>query len=82
MQEDYINFLRGLFKGTEPTKYVQLAYLTGILPIIKEKTQSALNNIDEFMMLSASNLAPYIGFTEDEVQNLAKDLARLLLRGV
>ncbi len=61
-----------MFKGTEPTKYVQLAYLTGILPIIKEKTQSALNNFDEFTMLSASNLAPYIGFTKDEVQKLAE----------
>ena len=48
VQEDYINFLRGMFKGTEPTKYIQLAYLTGILPIRKEKTQSALNNFDEF----------------------------------
>ena len=34
----------GMFKGIEPTKYIQLAYLTGILPIKKEKTQSALNN--------------------------------------
>ncbi len=73
VQEDYINFLRGLFKGTEPTKYIQLAYLTGILPIKREKTQSALNNFDEFTMLSASILAPYIGFTEDEVHKLAKD---------
>ena len=31
-QEEYINFLRAMFKGTEPTKYIQLAYLTGILP--------------------------------------------------
>lgn len=72
-QEDYINFLRGMFKGTEPTKYIQLAYLTGILSIKKEKTQSALNNFDEFTMLSASRLAPYIGFTENEVQKLAKE---------
>ncbi len=43
-QGEYITFLRGMFKGTEPTKYIQLAYLTGILPIKKEKTQSALNN--------------------------------------
>ena len=34
VQEEYINFLRGMFKGTEPTKYLQLAYLTGILPKI------------------------------------------------
>lgn len=72
-REDYITFLRGMFKGTEPTKYIQLAYLTGILPIKKEKTQSALNNFDEFTMLSASKLAPYIGFTEDEVEKLAEE---------
>ena len=72
VQEEYINFLRAMFKGTEPTKYIQLAYLTGILPIKKEKTQSALNNFDEFTMLSASNLAPYIGFTEAEVKKLSE----------
>ena len=72
-QEEYINFLRTLFKGTEPTKYIQLAYLTGILPVKKEKTQSALNNFDEFSMLSAGNLAPYVGFTEEEVQKLAEE---------
>ena len=72
-QDKYITFLRGMFKGTEPTKYIQLAYLTGIIPIKKEKTQSALNNFDEFTMLSASKLAPYIGFTEDEVKRLARE---------
>ena len=72
VQEDYINFLRGMFKGTEPTKYIQLAYLTGILPIKKEKTQSALNNFDEFTMLDAGVMAPYIGFTEAEVKDLCE----------
>ena len=71
IQNEYIRFLRGIFKGTEPTKYVQLAYLTGILPIKKEKTQSALNNFDEFTMVSPSILAQYIGFTEAEVQKLS-----------
>ncbi|MGM9569215.1 MAG: AAA family ATPase, partial [Phascolarctobacterium sp.] len=73
VQEEYISFLRGLFKGVEPTKYVQLAYLTGILPIKKEQTQSALNNFDEFTMLEASNLAQFVGFTEDEVQLLCQE---------
>lgn len=72
VQEEYINFLRGMFKGTEPTKYIQLAYLTGILPVRKEKTQSALNNFDEITMLQAGNLAPYIGFTEEEVKQLCE----------
>lgn len=71
VQEEYLNFLRGMFKGTEPTKYIQLAYLTGILPIKKEKTQSALNNFNEYTMLSAGGLSPYIGFTEEEVKALA-----------
>lgn len=70
IQEDYINFLRGMFKGTEPTKYIQLAYLTGILPIKKEKTQSAMNNFDEYTMLDPKIFAKYIGFTEEEVLNL------------
>ena len=68
IQNEYINFLRGMFKGTEPTKYIQLAYLTGILPIKKEKTQSAVNNLEEFTMLHSYELAPYIGFTENEVK--------------
>lgn len=70
VQEDYINFLRGMFKGTEPTKYIQLAYLTGILPIKKVSTQSALNNFDEFTMLDAKIFADYIGFTQEEVLQL------------
>ena len=72
VQDEYIRFLRGMFKGTEPTKYIQLAYLTGILPIKKEKTQSALNNFREYSMLNAGCLASYIGFTEDEVKALCE----------
>lgn len=72
VQTEYINFLRGMFKGTEPTKYIALAYLTGILPVKKLKTQSALNNFREFSMLSAGYLAPYVGFTEEEVMNLCE----------
>lgn len=80
-QENYINFLRGMFKETEPTRFISLAYLTGILPIKKMKTQSALNNFDEFTMLDAGALASYIGFTELEVEKLCdkyhKDFAEV-----
>ena len=72
IQEEYVNFLRGLFKGADPTRYTALAYLTGILPIKKYKTQSALNNFDEFTMLDPSVLAQYIGFTEQEVKFLCE----------
>lgn len=73
VQEKYINFLRGLFKGTEPAKFLHLAFMTGILPIKKVKTQSAMNNFYEFSMLDAKTLAPYIGFTEAEVKALCKE---------
>lgn len=76
IQEEYINFLRGLFKGSEPTKYISLAYLTGILPIKKLRTQSALNNFDEFTMLDSKVFAPYIGFTEEEVRDLCSKYHR------
>ena len=76
VQEEYINFLRGLFKGVEPTKYIALAYMTGILPIKKYQTQSALNNFDEYTMLDPDFLAPYIGFTEAEVKALCKQYQR------
>lgn len=76
VQEAYIHFLRSLFKDAEPTKYIRLAYLTGILPIKKETTQSALNNFDEFTMLEAANLAQYIGFTEEEVKVLCRKYGR------
>ena len=72
VQEEYIDFLRNLFKGVEPTKFIALAYMTGILPIKKYKTQSALNNFDEYTMLDPGFLAPYIGFTEAEVQALCE----------
>ena len=76
IQDEYLNFLRGMFKGVEPTKYIQLAYLTGILPIKKERAQSAVNNLDEFTMLQADELAPYIGFTENEVKGLCEKYDR------
>ena len=76
IQDEYLNFLRGMFKGVEPTKYIQLAYLTGILPIKKERAQSAVSNLDEFTMLQEDELAPYIGFTENEVKGLCEKYNR------
>ena len=72
IQEEYIDFLRTLFKGSHPTEFLHLAYLTGILPIKRVKTQSALNNFYEFSMLSAKTMAQYIGFTEEEVRELCQ----------
>ena len=72
MQEEYINFLRGMFKGQPAEEFIRLAYITGILPIKKYGTQSALNNFDEYTMVSPRILAEYVGFTEKEVQMLCQ----------
>ena len=72
VQDEYIDFLRNLFKGVEPTKFIALAYITGILPIKKYKTQSALNNFDEYTMIGPGLMAQWIGFTEGEVKVLCE----------
>ena len=68
-QEKYLDFLRDLLKDKP---YIHLAYMTGILPIKKYGTHSALNMFDEFSMLNPGPLAPYVGFTEDEVAALCQ----------
>lgn len=65
--EEFLGFLRLLFKDKQ---YVELVYMTGILPIKKYNTGSALNMFREFTMLEPKSLAPYFGFTEKEVQQL------------
>ena len=61
--------MRGLFKGAE---YVELAYMTGILPIKKYGEHSAINIFDEYSMVDAKNLEEYFGFTRQEVQEQCK----------
>ena len=70
LQDKYINFLRSMFKGYMADKVIKLAYITGILPIKKYGTQSALNNFKEYTMVSPKQLAEYVGFTEGEVKDL------------
>ena len=72
LQEDFIDLLRGLFKSDGGQACFALAYLTGILPIKKYNSQSALNCFDEYNMLAPGNYAPYFGFTEDEVAQIVK----------
>lgn len=71
--DNYIILLRSLFKGKQADKFVKLAYLTGILPIKKYGTQSALNNFRELTMTAPGGIAEYIGFTEKEVRALCQN---------
>lgn len=68
-QKNYLNFLRSIFKDNGDIK---LVYMTGILPIKKYGSHSAINIFDEFSMTDPAMLAEYTGFTENEVINLCE----------
>lgn len=72
LMDEYVDFLRRLFKGSKTEYVFTCVYMTGILPIKRYNTQSALNNFEEYTMLSPAQLAPYFGFTEKEVLALCK----------
>ena len=66
-QNRYLDFLRNLLKD-QP--YVELVYMTGILPIKKYGTHSALNMFEEISMVDPELLPEFMGFTKDEVKAL------------
>ena len=70
LTKDYINLLRSLFKDSDFSYIFALVYMTGILPIKRYKTQSALNNFDEYTMLDPGEIEDTFGFTEDEVKEI------------
>ena len=71
VQKDWIMLLRGLFKSDQ-TVAVAAAYMTGILPIKRYGTHSALTDFVEFTMLDSAPLENSFGFLEDEVENLLR----------
>ena len=68
-QKKYLDFLRAWLKDKE---YVALAYMTGILPIKKYGSHSALNMFTEYSMTDPGELAEYFGFTGQEVAQLCQ----------
>ena len=72
LQKEYIKLLRSLFKSSLTDKMIEAAYITGILPIKKYGTQSALTDFDEYTMLQPEPLERYVGFTEEEVLELCE----------
>ena len=69
-QEKYLDFLRDLLKDKP---YVSLCYMTGILPIKKYGTHSALNMFKEVSMINPTPLEAFMGFTDKEVEELCKE---------
>lgn len=73
-QKRYLEFLREWFKdGTFTPKVVAAAYMTGILPIKKDGSQSAISDFKEFSMIKPRKFGEFVGFTEEEVRRLCKD---------
>jgi len=69
-QKQYLDFLRIWLKDQA---FVGLAYMTGILPIKKYGSHSALNMFEEYSMTEPSQFLDYFGFKEEEVKELTAE---------
>lgn len=66
-KESFLQFLKDFLKDKP---YVELAYMTGVLPIAKYSSGSALNMFLEFNIMNDHQYDSYFGFTQEEVENL------------
>lgn len=73
---DFLEFLRNLLKDRP---YVALTYMTGVLPIKKYSTGSALNMFKEYTMLKDPFFEEYFGFTDKEVETLCERQSALTM---
>ena len=74
-KEEFLEFLRKLLKDKP---YVELAYMTGVLPIAKYSSGSAINMFDEYTFLNDDEFDEYFGFTEKLSMAVWKDFAASL----
>lgn len=74
LQRKYLEFLRSLFKNSGITdKIFAAVYMTGILPVKKDGSQSAISDFKEFTMVKPRQFGKYVGFTAEEVRKLCDD---------
>ncbi len=69
-RREHLNWLKGLLKD-QP--YVELAYMTGVLPIAKYSSGSELNMFDEYNFMNDNVFDRFFGFSEIEVRNLCEE---------
>ena len=70
VMDEYVAWLRRMFKSISANAVFACVYMTGILPIKKYKTESALNNFTEYSMVNPGRLDRFFGFTSEEVRAL------------
>lgn len=68
----YLEFLKNLLKDKP---YVELAYMTGVLPIAKYSSGSELNMFTEYSFIADGVFDRYFGFVENEVRGLCDRLS-------
>ena len=74
IEKKYLELLRTMFKSSGTTsKIVAAAYMTGILPVKKDGSQSPLSEFREYTMIKPRKYGEYVGFTEKEVKNLCAE---------
>lgn len=73
-KDEFTKFLSILLKD-QP--YVEMVYMTGILPISKYSSGSELNMFFEFNMAVSEKFSEYFGFTEEEVDALYQKYIKL-----
>ena len=70
VEEEWVGFLRSMFKSSGAQEAFAGVYITGILPIVRYNMQSAMNNFQEYNMITPKGIGRYLGFTEEDVQAL------------
>lgn len=68
-KKHFLKFLRALLKDKP---YVDLVYMTGVLPIAKYSSGSELNMFWEYNFMNDRTFEEQFGLTEDEVKELCK----------
>ena len=62
-----------MLKNADLAPAIVLAYLTGILPVVRDKVQPKLNVFKEFTMAGFGRLAEFVGFTAEETRALCDE---------
>lgn len=71
-EKDKVAFLKFLKSILKDQTYIELVYMTGVLPIAKYSSGSELNVFDEFNFMNDNVFDAFFGFSEEEVKELCE----------